>query len=66
MARPKKYLTLDEILDIVLPMIKQGAVRVPSFKDWVSDVREDIKREPFYKGGRYRPWTGGDDAIEKE
>jgi hypothetical protein len=61
MGRPKKYLTLDEILDIVLPMIRQGEVIVPSFKDWVNDVRKDIKREPFYKGGRYRPW-GGDDV----
>ncbi|CAB4135571.1 hypothetical protein UFOVP285_61 [uncultured Caudovirales phage] len=62
MGRPKKYLTLDEILDIVLPMIRQGEVRVPRFEDWVSNVRQEIKREPFYKGGRYRPWTGGDDV----
>jgi len=59
MDKPK--LTLDEILDIVLPMIKQSQVEVPSFKDWVSNVRQEIKREPFYKGGRYRPWTGGSD-----
>ena len=62
----KAKLTLDEILDTVLPMIKQGEVRVPSFKDWVSSVRKDIKREPFYKGGRYRPWGGDNNAIEKE
>ena len=66
MGKPKK-LTLDEILDIVLPMIKQGEVRVPSFKDWVRDIRKDIRREPFYKSSRhYKPWTGGDDAIEKK
>jgi hypothetical protein len=62
MGRPKKYLTLDEILDIVLPMIRQGEVRVPRFEDWVNNVRQEIKREPFYKGGRYRPWAGGDDV----
>jgi hypothetical protein len=64
MDKPK--LTLDEILDIVLPMIKQNEIEVPSFKDWVSNVRKDIKREPFYKGGRYRPWGGDNNAIEKE
>jgi hypothetical protein len=56
MDKPK--LTLDEILDIVLPMIRQDEIKVPRFKDWVKDVRKEIKREPFYKGGRYRPWTG--------
>ena len=60
MDKPK--LTLDEILDIVLPMIKQGEVRVPSFKDWVNEVRKEIKRQPFYKGNRCRPWTGGENG----
>lgn len=64
MGRPKKYLTLDEILDIVLPMIKQGEVRVPRFKDWVNNVRQEIKREPFYKGTKYRPWTGESDETK--
>jgi hypothetical protein len=57
----KAKLTLDEILDIVLPMIKQGDVIVPRFKDWVSYVRREIRRDPFYKTDWHKPWTGDSD-----
>jgi len=58
MGKPK--LTLDEILDIVLPMIKQGQVEVPSFKDWVSNVRQEIRVNPRVqmKDSRRRNWNG--------
>jgi hypothetical protein len=58
MGKPK--LTLDEILDIVLPMIKQGQVEVPSFKDWVSNVSKEIRANPRVqmKDSRRRNWNG--------
>jgi hypothetical protein len=57
MDKPK--LTLDEILDIVLPMIKQGEIKVPRFEDWVSDVSKEIRSNPRVqiKESRWRNWN---------
>lgn len=69
MGRPRKYLTIEEILDLVLPLIqKRTEVQVPSFNQWASKVRDEIRVNPRVqmKEGRWREWTTSGTTTSEE
>lgn len=59
MGRPKKHLTLDEILDIVIPMLPNNKQESLSFNDWTNKVITEIRANPRVqlKESRWTDWT---------
>lgn len=69
MGRPRKYLRLDEILDLVLPLIPtRTKLEVPSFNQWASKLRAEIKANPRVqmKESRWRKWSDDRSFISEE
>lgn len=62
MGRRKTNLELGEIIDLVMPMLKDKGLSVPSFNDWAKEAIEDIRRNPFYSRVECKPWESSDES----